>query len=177
MTHVVLPWWRQNVSRMGGVRKKSLSAARFAAQAGEFARDAPYFNKRVVNACRGAAMRQAFLAAISASTWASSVEWAATCPPGGTLDTRAPQCALLRDIVGNPFRTTTIDPDWGAWNDGIVLRIAQAIYEERAFDRMPILGDALENAGCAERAILDHLRSLGPHVRGCWVLDLVLGKA
>ena len=57
-----------------------------------------------------------------------------------------------------------------------MVQIAQAIYDDRAFDRMPILADALEDAGCTDRAILDHCRSEGPHVRGCWVVDLLLGK-
>ena len=69
-----------------------------------------------------------------------------------------------------------LNPDWLAWNDGTVPRITQAIYDERAFDRMPVLADALEDAGCTDRAILDHCRQPGPHVRGCWVVDLLLGK-
>ena len=83
---------------------------------------------------------------------------------------------LLRDIFGNPFRTVAINPAWLSWNDGTVKKIAQAIYDERAFDRMPILADALEDAGCTETEILNHLRGPGQHVRGCWVLDLLLGK-
>jgi hypothetical protein len=62
------------------------------------------------------------------------------------------------------------------WNDGIVIKLAQAIYEERAFDRLPILADALEEAGCSDTEILAHCRGPGPHVRGCWVVDLLLGK-
>jgi hypothetical protein len=54
--------------------------------------------------------------------------------------------------------------------------MAQAIYNERGFDRLPILGDALEDAGCTDRDILDHCRGPGPHVRGCWAVDLLLGK-
>src|SRR5262249_32691175 len=83
---------------------------------------------------------------------------------------------LLRDLFGNPFRSIHIAPAWLAWNDGTVRRIAQAIYDERAFDRMPVLADALEDAGCTERAILAHCRQPGEHVRGCWVVDLILGK-
>jgi hypothetical protein len=83
---------------------------------------------------------------------------------------------LLRDLIGNPFRQLGIDAHWLAWNDATVLRIAQAIYNQRAFDRMPILADALEDAGCTDRAILDHCRRPGPHVWGCWVVDLLTGK-
>ena len=63
-----------------------------------------------------------------------------------------------------------------AWNAGTVRRIAQAIYDDRAFDRMPILADALEDAGCDNADILNHCRESREHVRGCWVVDLLLGK-
>ena len=84
-------------------------------------------------------------------------------------------CDLLRDIFGNPFCPVALDPSWLAWNDGAVRKMAQAIYDERAFDRLPLLADALEDAGCADAAILGHCRG-GEHVRGCWVIDLLLGK-
>ena len=83
---------------------------------------------------------------------------------------------FLREIFGNPFRWTLIDPGWLAWNDGTVPKLAHAIYDERAFDRMPILADALEDAGCNDADILRHCREPGEHVRGCWVIDLLLGK-
>jgi hypothetical protein len=83
---------------------------------------------------------------------------------------------LIRDFIGNVFHPVTLNPIWLAWNDGTVRRISQDIYAERAFDRMPILADALEDAGCDNEAILKHCRGGGPHVRGCWVLDLLLGK-
>ena len=90
---------------------------------------------------------------------------------------RRVQVDFLRDLLGPlPFRPVAINPAWLAWNDGTVPRVAQAIYDERAFDRMPVLADALEDAGCADRAILDHCRQPGVHVRGCWVVDLLLGK-
>jgi hypothetical protein len=85
-------------------------------------------------------------------------------------------CHLLRDLFGNPFRPVTVDPAWLRWSDGTVVKIAQGIYEERAFDRMPILADALLDAGCDNEDILSHCRGEGPHVRGCWVIDLILGK-
>jgi len=87
------------------------------------------------------------------------------------------QATLLRDVVGNPFRMSPpIDPSWLGWNNGVIPRLAQAIYDERAFDRLPILADALEDAGCENADILAHCRQPGEHVRGCWVLDLLLGK-
>jgi hypothetical protein len=135
------------------------------------------------------------------------------------------RAALLRDIYGNLFRPALVirngklgvrngdephydldDPQrWLAWNDGTIPKLAQAIYDKRAFDRMPILADALEEAGCHNVEILNHCRGKercpscvsygrydtlfhphgcdngyiplrGPHIRGCWVLDLLLGK-
>jgi hypothetical protein len=80
---------------------------------------------------------------------------------------------LLRDIFGNPFRRATVLP---SWRTATVTALAEASYAERGIDRLPILGDALEDAGCTDTAILDHLRGPGPHVRGCWALDLLLGK-
>ena len=83
------------------------------------------------------------------------------------------QCVLSREIIGNPFRPVTCD---GSWLNSTVVALAQAIYTHRAFDRMPILADALEDAGCTNADILSHCRGPGPHVLGCWVVDLLLGK-
>jgi hypothetical protein len=83
------------------------------------------------------------------------------------------QAATLRDIIGNPFRPVAVDPAWLTPNVGA---LATTIYEDRAFDRMPILADALEEAGCDNDDILAHCRGPGAHVRGCWILDLVLVK-
>jgi hypothetical protein len=83
--------------------------------------------------------------------------------------------ALLCDIFGNPFRSAAFD---AAWRTSDVMMLATGIYEDRAFDRMPILADALQDAGCTSEDILDHCRDAhAAHVRGCWVVDLVLGKA
>ncbi len=91
---------------------------------------------------------------------------------------RAAQAPLLRCIIGNPFRhSPPLPPAVLAWNDGTVRRIAVGIYEERAFDRLPILADALLDAGCDNEELLAHCRSDGPHVRGCWAVDLILGKS
>lgn len=108
---------------------------------------------------------------------------------------------LLRDIFGNPFQPVKFD---SAWRSPTAARIAQSAYENRDWDALPILADALEDAGCPAEVpcplhpsasfwpadicqhchgrlvltnpILEHLRGPGPHVRGCWALDLVLGK-
>jgi hypothetical protein len=85
-------------------------------------------------------------------------------------------CDLLRCVFGKPFapieRSCTT-----AWTNSIVRALSHGIYEDRAFDRLPILADALEEAGCTDDAMLSHCRGPGPHVRGCWVVDLLLGKA
>lgn len=84
------------------------------------------------------------------------------------------QCSLLRDIFDNPFRPVTFLPEWRI---STVLSLAQGIYSERAFDRMPILADALQDAGCSNENILNHCYSSGPHTRGCWLVDSVTGRA
>lgn len=83
------------------------------------------------------------------------------------------QRALMGEMFVNPFRRTTTDPSWVT---STVTGLAEGIYADRAFDRMPILADALEDAGCDNADILAHCRGDGPHVRGCWVVDLILGK-
>jgi hypothetical protein len=94
----------------------------------------------------------------------------------GLLLTAQHQPSLLRDIIGNPLRPVFIDPSCLAWNDAIIPSIAEGIYAERAFGRMPILHDALLDAGCNDEVLLSHCRNPEGHVRGCWALDLILGK-
>jgi hypothetical protein len=93
---------------------------------------------------------------------------------------RAVQAHLLRDIFGNPFHLVSLDP---AWRTPVVLALAQAAYDNRILpagtldpDRLAVLSDALEEAGCGDADILAHLRRPGQHVRGCWVVDAILGK-
>jgi hypothetical protein len=89
---------------------------------------------------------------------------------------RAVQCHLLIDIIGNPFRPVSVDP---SWLTPAVVKQAKAIYRKRAFDRLFILSTDLEGAGCTNArcaAILEHCRAPGLHMRGCWVVDLLLGK-
>jgi hypothetical protein len=96
--------------------------------------------------------------------------------PQATETEQLAQCALLRDIIGVRLIRPTIPAAWLAACNRTVPRLAQAIYVERAFDRLPILADALEEAGCDNADILNHCRQPGDHVRGCWVVDALLGK-
>lgn len=103
----------------------------------------------------------------------------AACPPGEEYDPSKweaesrVQSDLIRDIFGNPFRPAKLDV---SRLTPVVIKLAQAMYDERDFDRMLQLADALEQRGCSDEMILNHCRAPGPHVRGCWVVDLVLGK-
>jgi hypothetical protein len=83
------------------------------------------------------------------------------------------QASFALDIFGNPFRAVAISPSIMAWNSGTIPKLAQVIYAERRFADLPLLADALEEAGCDNADILAHCRAGGEHVRGCWVLDLV----
>jgi hypothetical protein len=92
------------------------------------------------------------------------------------------QCDLLRDLFGNPFRRVLLDRAWLSWDGGIVASLSQAAEQQRgpcgALDpaRLAVLADALEDSGCCDEDILSHLRGPGPHVRGCWVIDLLLKR-
>ncbi len=95
---------------------------------------------------------------------------------------RAEQAALCRDLF-RPFRVPAIDPAWLRWEGGLVPRLADAAYEQRFLpegtlepNRLRVLADALEDAGCACPELLGHLREPGRHHRGCWALDLVMGR-
>jgi hypothetical protein len=103
--------------------------------------------------------------------------------PSGLSDSEAAQfrlaekkelLAILDEIIQAPRRIATFSPDW--WTDTAVL-LARQMYDSRDFSAMPILADALQDAGCDSEDVLAHCRGAGPHLRGCWVVDLVLGKA
>jgi FHA domain-containing protein len=85
-------------------------------------------------------------------------------------------CDLIRDALGDFFFRPTVPPEWRIWGDHVIERIAQSVYDERRFDEMPILADALEDAGCEDRDLLDHCRNGKLHARGCWALDAILQK-
>lgn len=84
-----------------------------------------------------------------------------------------PQITMLHDIVGHPFYPEVVEP---TWLTSTVIDLARTMYESRDFSAMPILADALQDADCDNHIILDHCRGTWPRVRGCWVVDLVLGK-
>lgn len=86
------------------------------------------------------------------------------------------QVELIHEVIGNPFRRRAADPAWQHHEGGIVVQLAEGIYEDRAFDRLPILADALEDAGCRDEDLLHHCRHGGEHVRGCWAVDHILAK-
>jgi len=92
---------------------------------------------------------------------------------GERRDEMQVQSHLIRDIFGNPFRPAVVDP---RWLTETAVEIARGICDDRAFERLPILADALQDAGCEDAEVLSHCREPGTHVRGCWVIDLVLGK-
>ena len=114
---------------------------------------------------------------------AASLAYAASSPPSFDSDwyhryilrVDWPGDWLLRCVFGRPFLPAApFDPEWAS---PIAVSLAEGIYSEKAFDRMPIFGDALEEAGCVNDDILKHCRQEKPHVRGCWVVDLLLGKS
>lgn len=84
---------------------------------------------------------------------------------------------LVRCVIGNPFGQPVIDPAWLAWNQGLVRHLAEGIYEEGRFREMGVLGDALEEGGCADENMLSHCRHPGPHARGCWIVDALLERS
>src|SRR5207244_2851893 len=135
--------------------------------------DNPATAARVARAAAWAAARTRGVTSIArAVAWATGS--AANCP-----------CDFLRDIFGVlPFRPLTpVTPVETAWDAGLARRVAEAAYVERSLPcglldpaRLSILADALEDAGCTDAPLLEHLRSGGVHVRGCWAVDLLLGR-
>ena len=108
-----------------------------------------------------------------AITWACRAIWHMP-PRGSCLQDSEPTVAYFRDIFGNPFDPVAFSPEW---RSSTAVALAAQMYESRDFSAIPILADALQDAGCDSADVLSHCRDAGaPHVRGCWVVDLVLGK-
>jgi hypothetical protein len=126
----------------------------------------------IANACDAAAeaaMRTAARAAGSRTEQAAA--WDAALVAGARQ-----QAQSLREIVGNPFRAVAVAPAWLSWHGGLVGSMARQMYDEQDFSDLPILADALEDAGCDAHDLLAHCRRPAGHLRGCWALDLLLGK-
>lgn len=125
-----------------------------------------------------AAMGAAFVATLGHAPWVFH--------PGGGVEHHGAeparsqahclQCDNLREVVGNPFRSPWVEGEWLRWNDEIVARLALEIYQTSRFADLPVLADALEDAGCDCADLLDHLRRPAGHVRGCWAVDFLLGR-
>jgi hypothetical protein len=93
-------------------------------------------------------------------------------------DELAAQCDLLRCLFGNPWQPSPpLPPPVLAWNDRLVPRLARGIYDERRWPDLPLLADALLDAGCDDEALLRHCRGGGEHARGCWAVDVILGMS
>lgn len=152
----------------GVATSKQLTAIRDRLAQMEASRTSPDFRGISYYAARGA--KQVVLLR---KEWVVNTAWCATMAAPSQLAEQLYQCSIIRDIFGNPFRPVSFD---GSSLTSTVVTLGQGIYTDRAFDRLPILADALEDAGCNSSEILQHMRAGGEHVRGCWALDLVLGK-
>lgn len=159
-------------SRMAGADRLASDVALQFRRTGRFAELPALAARHAVRAARLAAApegRWADVRDVAAET-AVAAAWAGLVPD--LREAYRQQCGLIRDIFGNPYRPVSIDPPH---RRPAVVRLAQTIYEKPAFEKMPEVVDALEAAGCTDADILAHCRGPGPHVRGCWVVDLILG--
>lgn len=154
-------------------------------------------SRRLLDAARESCLALLNSSASNWMRWAGVAAVAAACQPGTDLDpgavldrlaqrfppspptiepgvtALAEQREILNELFGNPFRPVAFDP---AWRTSTTIALARQTYESRDFGAMPILADALQDAGCDSAEVLEHCRGSGQHVRGCWVVDLVLGK-
>jgi hypothetical protein len=116
----------------------------------------------------GYCLQLATMEPMAAARWRATAARQANPPAGGET-----MADILREVFGNPFRPVAFDP---AWRTRTASAVAQVIYDGRDFSLLPVLADALEEAGCENGEVLNHCRLPGGHVRGCWVVDLILGK-
>jgi hypothetical protein len=92
-------------------------------------------------------------------------------------EARRDRCDVIRDVFGNPFQSPKLDPAWLEADGAAVPSLARSIYLERRFETLPELADALEKVGCQDTEIFAHCRQSSEHLRGCWVLDVLLGQS
>jgi hypothetical protein len=146
----------------------------------------PFFGCTTYPNCREVQPSLYTAAGAAARAAASAVDPSGAAGWRGTHDAvRVQQCRLLRDLFGPLlFRDIHIDPGWLVWQDSMVRKLAQAVYNDRHLPegildsaRLVVLADALEEAGCTNPDILTHCRNGREHVRGCWIVDLLLGQS
>jgi hypothetical protein len=128
-------------------------------------------------------LRHATLGVATGGSWQAALMtldggyWTACAGLEPVPDYLRARCVEVRDIFGNPFRPATLDASWRRGPGNAAVKLAQGIYEQRAFDRLPVLADALEEAGCPSGDLTAHCRAPTPHLPGCWAVDLLLGKS
>jgi hypothetical protein len=168
----------QAAEQLAENRKKGVARARYEAArayldnvSGQGCQDARWAACQALLPSATGAARYTAVNALAAVCWQARAEKTT----GRYKAEKAAQILLMHDIFGNPARPVALDR---AWLTSDVLALARGIYAERAFDRMPILADALQDAGCTNEDVLAHCRDTSlTHVRGCWVVDLLLRKA
>jgi hypothetical protein len=150
---------------------------------GAYTPDAPDHRERTAASMAvQAAHPKAFSAAFAMTAYPVSL---AGSYGGSEQERDAVLCGLLRCVFGNPFRPSPpLPPAVLTWNDRTVPRLAEAIYNDRLLpegtldpSRLAILADALLDAGAEDDSLLEHLRSPGPHVRGCFAVNILLGRS
>jgi hypothetical protein len=160
----------------GQASRQELAAARAAADKAHS--EAPrHANFRSLDAAPNAAEEDLSTVADVSVCVADAVQIAAGGDEKAKEEEFRQQFILFHCIFGNPFRHITLDPAWLSWHDGLLVSMSRQMYDSRDFSDMPILADALEEAGCSNQDILAHCRSGGEHVRGCWVIDFILGRS
>jgi hypothetical protein len=160
LSHATITKWRRKVDALGQQRRaddEQASAAQLAVYS------------YVSTTCRVSKYVE------STDNWRMLIDYGEVFSPDFASHGTQLVHALMLDIFGNPFRTIPFLPEW---RTDTAVSLAQQMYESREFSAMPILADALQDAGCDRNDILNHCRDANQvHVRGCWVVDLVLGKA
>jgi hypothetical protein len=198
-------WMLEHLRAQASPRKLRLFACaslrRFEAKAGPAFHDALEVgeafaegratHEATIAACRAAvaeshgtapadALRRALEHLASGSDWDAAHAYVHLVGMSNAPDARradlAAQRELLRCLFGNPFRPGRMQAAWLAHNDSAALHLARTIDADQRFAELPVLADALEEAGCADAGLLGHCRCGGPHARGCWALDLLLAR-
>ena len=171
---------------LGAARRREIEAMRQQAQ--QSAAEAPEFERHAYQAAAAtllphaieavrtasASLRAQFIAEEANAAMSREDELRIIVEAGRLVDRQQGQVVL--EVFGNVFCPPVVEPAWLRWSDGAVAKMARLIDQERRWEELPYLADALTDAGCTEEALVRHLREPGAHVRGCWALDAVLGR-